>query len=193
MKRTPRYDTVKLKNQWGIVLKARNFLLLFLCLVLLLLSVPLAAAAQDGEDVKIHFIDGENITRWSDTSVVYRNKATTEQNEWGYNILVNADGKVTKTIDVGDLEGKNLAVPKGGMVVSCNGTEIDWYKQNVSVGDYAYYDTISSRILFSKTGSFLRSSGEHAVTVLISRDIQTPLLFIIARAAAPEPTATATR
>lgn len=146
-------------------MKARKFLLLFLCFVFLLLSVPFTALAQDADDVKVHFIDGENITRWSDTSVVYRNKATTEQNEWGYNIVVNAEGKVTKLIDVGDNMGKNLVIPAGGMVVSCNGKDIDWYKENVSVGDYAYYDKISSRVLFSKTGNFSPYfTVEHPIT-----------------------------
>lgn len=146
-------------------MKARKLLLFFLCFVFLSLSVPFSAFAEDGDDVKVHFIDGENITRWSDTSVVYRNKATTEQNEWGYNILVNVEGKVTKFIDVGDSLGKNLVIPTGGMVVSCNGKDIDWYKENVSIGDYAYYDKISSRVLFSKTGNFSPYfSVKHEVT-----------------------------
>ncbi|MBE6692750.1 MAG: hypothetical protein E7586_05460 [Ruminococcaceae bacterium] len=81
----------------------------------------------DEENMIVYFVNNEtdgfsvdsiNDTRWADLICIYRDKATTEQNEWGYNVVVNSDGIVTEKIPAGDLRGKDLAIPEGGMVVS---------------------------------------------------------------------------
>ncbi|HBL84793.1 MAG: hypothetical protein A2Y17_01620 [Clostridiales bacterium GWF2_38_85] len=129
--------------------------LVFMLLAALVLPVMVISgmAVESGAEL-VCFIDGENVTRWADTSVVYRKKANTEQNEWGYNVVVGADGKVMKLIDSGDTSGKNLFIPEDGMVVSATGTKIEWLKTNIVAGDYVYYDSISSRVLVSKDGEF---------------------------------------
>src|SRR5690554_2675412 len=106
------------------------------------------------EEAKSYFVDGVNMTRWADTAMVYIGIDNTGQNQWGHNIVVNAEGQVTSIIQAGDGLGINLPVPEGGMIVSATGNRVQWLKDNVEVGDYALFDSISSRVLFSKTNDF---------------------------------------
>ena len=66
-------------------------------------------------------VDSVNGTRWADIIVVYKDRPTTLQNEWGWNVVVSADGVVIDKIPGGDVRGKNLAVPEGGFVLSGTG------------------------------------------------------------------------
>ncbi|HAN21661.1 MAG TPA: hypothetical protein DCP51_08330 [Clostridiales bacterium] len=136
------------------MLKIKKIVLIFLLIALTLPLLVVNAVSEENEEVLVYFIDGENVTRWADTSVVYRNKKSTEQNEWGYNVVVDSTSKVIKLIDSGDTSGKNLVIPDGGMVISATGIKTDWLKNNVVIGDFVYYDKISSRILVSKDGIF---------------------------------------
>ena len=69
------------------------------------------AFASAEEDTVVITIDSVNGTRWADTMVVYKGRPTTQQNEWGWNVLVSAEGVATEKIAGGDGRGKNLAIP----------------------------------------------------------------------------------
>lgn len=108
-----------------------------------------AAEGADGGTLIFH-VDSVNGTRWEDTMVVYRDRAATGQNEWGVNVTVGADGKAIEVITSGDIRGKNLAIPKGGMVVTGTDEKGKWLEANISVGDNVVFDEYGSRILVSK-------------------------------------------
>lgn len=61
--------------------------------------------------------DGINTARREDTLIIYRNKATSDTNAWGYEACVNSEGFI---VSVG---GNNNAIPNGGFVVSAIGTK----------------------------------------------------------------------
>ena len=107
--------------------------------------------AEENSKDRVYFIDAVNATRWADTSVVYFGKATTEQNQYGHNVVVGADGKVTEIIPGGDIKGQNLKIPAGGMVVSATGYKVSWLAENIKIGDYVFYDSVSSRIIVSES------------------------------------------
>lgn len=60
-------------------------------------------------------IDGVNTTRKQDTIILFRNKASTETNAWGFEITVDADGYITV------VGGNNSPIPEGGFVLSGHG------------------------------------------------------------------------
>ncbi|PKM62703.1 MAG: hypothetical protein CVU97_03995 [Firmicutes bacterium HGW-Firmicutes-21] len=126
-------------------------LLAFLLLISLMFAfIPMTVTASD---TMSFYIDGVNCTRWADYTVIYKDIDSTRQNQWGHNIVVDHNGKVTRIISSGDEAGVNLAVPKDGMVVSANGRSVEPLANNISVGDYILYDSFSSRILVSKTSN----------------------------------------
>ena len=55
--------------------------------------MPKAADAE-----KWTFIDGINITRSVNTAIIYRGINSTGQNQWGHNVVVDAEGTVTDII-----------------------------------------------------------------------------------------------
>ena len=87
-------------------------------LAMLLLTVPFVVFAAGEQETVVFHVDSINGTRWADLICVYKDVPHTNQNEWGENIVVSAEGKVVEKIAGGDIKGKNLAVPEGGMVVS---------------------------------------------------------------------------
>lgn len=120
---------------------------------LLLLSFTTVTSAAESE--KWTFIDGINITRSVNTAIIYRDIASTGQNQWGHNIVVNADGTVTDIIQGGDTEGSDLTVPEGGMVISAAGTKVQWFKDNIKKGSIVFYDSYSQRLFVcASNGSF---------------------------------------
>ena len=131
---------------------ASFFRLLAALLLTSVLAFPLSSFAVAGEETPgttILPVNALNGTRWSDTLIVYRNKATTEQNQYGWNVVVDAEGKVTEKIPAGDERGKNLAIPAGGMVVSgCDDPGKAAYDA-AEIGSNVYYDAYSSRVLIS--------------------------------------------
>lgn len=117
-------------------------------LAILLCGIWTPVMAKE-ETIMIH-VDSVNGTRWADTLVVYRDRETTEQNEWGENVIVDASGKVTEKIPGGDLRGKNLAIPKGGMVISGTGDKGKSMYARLEVGYHVVFDEYGSRILASR-------------------------------------------
>lgn len=112
--------------------------------LLFLLSFPATATAAESE--KWTFIDGINITRSVNTAIIYRDIKSTGQNQWGHNIVVNADGVVTDIIQGGDTAGSDLSVPEGGMVISSAGTRIQWFKDNIKKGSSVFYDSYTQKL-----------------------------------------------
>lgn len=106
--------------------------------------------AEETAETRVTHVDSVNGTRWGDTMVVYRGRATTKQNQWGVNVTVGADGKVIEIIPGGDVRGKDLAIPEGGMVVSGTGVKATWLEENIEVGDNVVFDAYGSRVLVSK-------------------------------------------
>ena len=100
----------------------------------------LSPAMTVNGDTKIFPVDSVNGTRWADTMCVYKDRPTTQQNEWGWNVVVSAEGVVTQKIDGGDIKGKNLAVPEGGFVLSGTGDIGKEMFANIEVGDHAFFD-----------------------------------------------------
>ncbi|MBR5285350.1 MAG: family 10 glycosylhydrolase [Clostridia bacterium] len=122
----------------------------------LLMSLIMVLGASGGfhamaeDNTRVYQIDSVNGTRWADYLCVYKDRATTAQNEWGENVIVDADGKVVEKIPGGDQRGKDLAIPAGGMVVSGTGDIGKEMYASVEVGDNAYFDEYGMRVLFSK-------------------------------------------
>ena len=125
-------------------------------LLSLLVLLPLLCIAPLAEDENSFiFVNGENITRYSDTVVIYRNVGSTGQTQWGHNIIVDADGIVTDIVEAGLPEAEDLTVPEGCTVISASGTKSQWFKTNVQVGTRLYYDSYTQRIfLCDANGNF---------------------------------------
>ena len=120
--------------------------LLFCCLIVTTLTVPVLGASE----TSMYHIDSINGTRWENYICVYQNRENTGQNQWGYNIVVSSAGVVTSKINSGDIKGKNLAIPSGGMVVSGVGDVAKEMYNSAQVGYKCLFDEYSMRVYFSK-------------------------------------------
>ena len=115
------------------------------------LMIPFGAfnvRADSGETITVP-VDSVNGTRWADIIVVYKDRPTTLQNEWGWNVVVSADGVVIDKIPGGDARGKNLAVPEGGFVLSGTGEAGENMYEAVNIDDNAVFDEYGMRVLIS--------------------------------------------
>lgn len=119
----------------------------FLAALLTGTASPIFAAAE--EDTFVIPVDSVNGTRWEDTLVVYMDRATTGQNQWGWNVVVSADGKAVEKIEGGDTRGKDLAVPEGGFVVSGTDDKGRAIYENINIGDTVVFDEYGMRVLAS--------------------------------------------
>lgn len=126
----------------------RRIALLVLCVLLLSSAGTVFVSAE--EDTVVITIDSVNGTRWADTMVVYKGRPNTQQNEWGWNVTVGADGKALEKIAGGDTRGKNLAIPEGGFVVSGTGEVGQTMFDSIEVGDNVVFDEYGMRVLASK-------------------------------------------
>ncbi len=118
-------------------------------------SITVFAENSDGMIVMFTTIaDGVNVTRWADLLVVYKDIPTTEQNEYGHNCIIDANGVCTGIIEGGDIRGKNLAIPEGGMVVSATGNKVDWLKEHIKIGSYVRFDSVTMRVMVSSADHF---------------------------------------
>lgn len=136
----------------NIIKRIAVLLMAFLCICPSLIAF---ADNSDGTVVLTTFIaDGINVTRWADLLVVYKDIPTTEQNEYGHNCVIDANGVCTEIIEGGDIRGKNLAIPEGGMVVSATGNKVDQLKEYVKVGSYVRFDSVTMRVMVSQVDYF---------------------------------------
>lgn len=104
-------------------------------------DVPVAASLFYSIDNKIN---GVNISRSTDSLVVYNNSgSTTGTNEWGYEVVVT-DGVVTA------LGGNNNIIPEGdnSFVVSGHGESSTWIQKNVQLGMQVTYNNADKSICF---------------------------------------------
>lgn len=130
--------------------RLRTLALLFLTSAMMLPLAAVGASGEEATETLIFPVNAVNGTRWSDTLIVYQNKPTTEQNQYGWNVVVDASGKVTEKIPAGDEKGKDLAIPAGGMVVSgCDDPGKNAYDA-AEIGYNVYFDAFSSRVLISQ-------------------------------------------
>ena len=117
--------------------------------LMLLSCFALVVSGEESETVMYH-VDSLNGTRWADLICVYKDVLTTNQNEWGENIVVDSNGIVTRKISGGDKAGENLAVPEGGYVVSGTGDIGKAMYASVEIGDKCFFDEYAMRVYFSK-------------------------------------------
>ncbi len=115
--------------------------------ILLPLAVVLPTAAPNEDWL---FIDGVNITRQVDYAVVYKNVERTGQNQWGYDIIVDAENKVTAIVKSGESQEGGTAIPQGGYVISASGVKTEWLERKVAVGNTVFYDEYTQRFFANK-------------------------------------------
>lgn len=127
-------------------MKYFRYILLFLLAFAMILPAFSVSAAELPESKNWLFIDGVNVTRQIEYAVVYRNTDRTGQNRWGYDVIVDAENKVTQIVKSGEAEEGGSVIPKGGWVVSASGSKIKWLEDNVSVGDTLYFDNYTQRL-----------------------------------------------
>lgn len=80
-------------------------------------------------------VSGINTTRQENFLVIYRSKATTGSNEYGYEILVDKDGTM-----IGDSYSGNAVIPKGGYVLSGHGTNKTALENAYCYGAKVFFD-----------------------------------------------------
>lgn len=76
-----------------------------------------------------------NATRVQDALIIYRDRNSTGTNEYGYEIQVDADGKM-----IGDSYFGNIAVPKGGFVLSGHGENKEALAEYYRYGAQVLFD-----------------------------------------------------
>ncbi len=121
-----------------------NILSILLALALMLPTAVIFVNAAPTENWL--FIDGVNITRQVDFAVIYRGVERTGQNQWGFDIIVDGENKVTSVVKSGEAETGGTVVPQGGFIVSASGTKTEWLEKKVSVGDTVYYDEYTQKL-----------------------------------------------
>lgn len=133
-------------------MKTKRFFSLAFAVVLILSSCActINAFAEDLSETVVYHVDSINGTRWADYLCVYRGLEHTGQNEWGENVVVNAEGIVIEKIPGADIRGKDLAIPKGGMVVSGTGDIGKSMYLSAEIGDRCLFDEYAMRVYFSK-------------------------------------------
>lgn len=125
---------------------------LLLAVILTSLSAGFFASAEN--TVVSTVADGINVTRWADLMVVYTDRPTTGQNQYGHNCVIDSNGICTEIILGGDIKGENLAIPEGGMVVSATGVRVAWLEENIKLGSYVRFDSVTMRVMVSDTDHF---------------------------------------
>lgn len=80
---------------------------------------------------KILTVNSINGTRWTDYLVLYFDKESTGTNKWGTEVAFGADCKAKSD----PVQGKgDMAIPKGGFVLSGHGSGSKWLLENVKKG-----------------------------------------------------------
>lgn len=82
--------------------------------------------------------------RGTDQLIIYDNSygAATGTNPWGYEVVVNSEGKVTQ------VSGNNSTIPAGGYVISGHGVKASWLSEHVSIGSSFKLLTDEKQALF---------------------------------------------
>lgn len=94
------------------------------------MSLSLAAFAVSSESENTTYVvNGMNSYRDVDMLIVYNTTGTTGTNEWGYEVTVGKNGKVTS------VGGNNSKIPDGSFVLSGHGKAAAFLAENIHVGD----------------------------------------------------------
>ena len=130
-------------------MRSLRVLAIFAAATLLLPFCGLLPMAETAEETFVMSVDSVNGTRWADLICVYKDRPSTLQNEWGWNIVVSADGIAVEKIPGGDSKGKDLAIPAGGFVVSGTGERGKALFDGINLGDHVVFDSYGMRVLAS--------------------------------------------
>lgn len=130
-------------------MRSLRVLAIFAAVTLLLPFCGLLPMAETAEETFVMSVDSVNGTRWADLICVYKDRPSTLQNEWGWNIVVSADGIAVEKIPGGDSKGKDLAIPAGGFVVSGTGERGKALFDGINLGDHVVFDSYGMRVLAS--------------------------------------------
>lgn len=110
-----------------------------------------------GDDARIGFggdsygvntlkIDGVNTVRSENTLILYRDRASTQTNPYGYEIAIDKDG-----ISVSDSYNGNISIPKGGFVLSGHGTNKTSLEEAFAIGQKVILDSKNNTVVLIKT------------------------------------------
>lgn len=130
-------------------MRLKTFLAFFLTAAFCV-SPAVVLAAEEKPETKFFHVDSINGTRWADTVVVYRGIPTNGQNQWGQNLVVNAEGVVTRKIPGGDMAGRDLAVPEGGLILTGTGDIGKEIYNAAQVGWHVAFDEYTMTAFISK-------------------------------------------
>ncbi len=149
----------------------KRAILLVLTVVLLLGMIPTAVSAKE---LSIE-VNGYNCTRDAGKLVVYTDAYgdSTGTNFWGAEAVVGSDNRVT------EITNGNAEIPAGGFVVSGHDDDSKaggklmktWVRQNITVGDYVYFDrrtttlTVSDQPIAKESPFFSFDNPADAVNV----------------------------
>ena len=127
----------------------KRWISLFLAMTLLCVAVPLTASAQE---TSIE-VNGKNCNRDAGKLIIYTEEYgdSTGTNFWGAEAVVNSNNRVI------EISNGNANIPEGGFVVSGHDDEEKpegkkmktWIRQNISVGDYVYFNHRTSMLTVS--------------------------------------------
>ncbi|MBO4453096.1 MAG: family 10 glycosylhydrolase [Clostridia bacterium] len=90
--------------------------------------------------------DGKNTTRSADTLIVYDRSGTTGTNIYGYEIIVDGDGRITGYSDSG-----NSTIPAGGFVLSAHGEKINPLRAVYTYGAKVFVIDSEKTVLIIRT------------------------------------------
>ncbi len=110
------------------------------------IKLDLAGGTLGNVEPYTNTVDYVNATRQSNSMVIYDGsdgKTTSGTNEWGVDIRVSPGGIV---LSEPEFMTGNLAIPRGGYVLSAHGTKRVWLCENVKLGSYIEYDSKTKTI-----------------------------------------------
>lgn len=129
-----------------------------LLVVMLAVSQMFALAESDNSDGASaysvsHPLNGTDVYRDSNWLVVYTPATgkTTKSNEWGFEVTVGKDGRVTK------IGGNNSSIPEGGFVVSGHDSSATFLKTNVKLGMRCEHDNSSVTFTFDGKSALIEA------------------------------------
>lgn len=150
----------------------KKWLSFLLAAALLCAAVPMVASAQ--QEISIE-VNGRNCNRDAGKLIVYTEEYgdTTGTNFWGLEAVVDSNNCVI------EMSNGNAEIPEGGFVVSGhddeekeNGKKMKtWIQQNITYGDYVYYNhrtsmlTVSDQPLPAKSPFYSFDNPADAVNV----------------------------
>lgn len=105
-----------------------------------------------------------NGTRTENTLIVYAGKTQTGTNEYGYEIQVDANGKM-----IGESYSGNAKVPKGGYVLSGHGTVRDALVKAYKYGSDVFLDSSNMQVVMINTPSTLILNAENQLETIVEQ------------------------